>query len=33
MITKAMHAVVIDPELYISYVNFKALHAAGLMPL
>ena len=29
MITKAIHAVVIESELYISYVNFKALHAAG----
>ena len=29
MITKAMHAVVIESELYISYVNFKTLHAAG----
>ena len=29
MTTIAMHAVVIESELYISYVNFKALHAAG----
>ena len=28
MITVAMHAVVIETELYISYDNFKALHAA-----
>ena len=29
MITMAMHAVVIESECYISYVNFKALHVAG----
>ena len=29
MISNAMHAVVIETELYISYFNFKALHAAG----
>ena len=29
MITQAMHEVVIKSELYISYVNFKTLHAAG----
>ena len=33
MITKAMHAVVVEWELSISYVNFKALHAAGTASL
>ena len=33
MITKAMHAVVIESELYISYVNVMALHSAGTASL
>ena len=33
MITKAMHAVVIESELYIFYVNFKVMHAAVIASL
>ena len=33
MITKAMHALVLESELYSSYVNFLARHAAGQFPL